>query len=913
MPVASRLATKLQMQLRWVVCLVIIPAAWCGSGLAQSPGPRELPSAAFPGPPNALSAGSFSPLAEAQSSSVHTDPVPANAAALYRQLSQVGLDPHRVFHIREASLDRESLHVTLEDGTIAFTEDVLGRPTGAFFVGDGEILLVPSGHAEQLSMGLFAGAKVLEERFSAAYLRFNDDTFDQLRPYLRTPVDGEEFYDSWKDAVRNLAGTEALRLFVDFSLGLPASGTADAGVPPAPHFLPVATPRLLHMRITGSRLGTFDVIYDQSARERISVAQLAATQGASFYDLWTSFSPAVRGAPAAKDPEDPVRVSQFHLLLQVLPPRQLNADATLDATVSQGGQRTLLFELSRFLQVEKVEWNGAAVGFLHNPAMEGTQLARRGNDVVAVVFPRELKAGEVLRLHFVYQGEVLSEAATGLLYVGERGTWYPNRGLAMANFDMEFRYPPEWKLVATGQRVPTTTLEENRPALATEQVSRWVTELPIPVAGFNLGKYESRSAQAGPVKITAYATQKVEDSFPLMVPKDVLPDGRSHDTLTVLSAPSAPSPARNAQMVADQAAQAVQYFGQQFGPYPYRSLLLTQIPGSLSQGWPGLVFLSTYAFLTPQERTNIGMAAPQSLLDSIVVAHETAHQWWGDLVLWGSYRDQWIVEALANYSALLLAENSRPADVRAILDNYRAELLKKGSNGLPAKDAGAVTLGVRLTSSKFPDGYAAISYGRGTWLFHMLRSMLRDGSELAAHGATGENPQAVTVVEPGTVTGVATNGATSDAASDATSDALFLRDLRRLREQYAGRTVTTKDLQAVFEQDLPPALWFEGKPSLEWFFEGWVNGTAIPRLRLTGEKLLPRNGSVQASGTIQQLNAPPDLVTPVSVFAEMPDRSLKLVGLVLADGDQTSFRLNAPAGTRRLLLDPEDNMLTELH
>ena len=60
-----------------------------------------------------------------------------------------------------------------------------------------------------------------------------------------------------------------------------------------------------------------------------------------------------------------------------------------------------------------------------------------------------------------------------------------------------------------------------------------------------------------------------------------------------------PSPARNAQAVADTSARAVEFFARRFGPYPYASLALTQMPGDVSQGWPSLIFLSSFSFLTP--------------------------------------------------------------------------------------------------------------------------------------------------------------------------------------------------------------------------------------------------------------------------------------------------------------------------
>ena len=77
------------------------------------------------------------------------------AEQLYLQLRGAGLDASRVYKIREASFDRDQLHITLEDGVIAFTSDVLGRVTGAFFEGQGEVLVIPPNEGERASMTLF--------------------------------------------------------------------------------------------------------------------------------------------------------------------------------------------------------------------------------------------------------------------------------------------------------------------------------------------------------------------------------------------------------------------------------------------------------------------------------------------------------------------------------------------------------------------------------------------------------------------------------------------------------------------------------------------------------------------------------------------------------------------------------------
>jgi aminopeptidase N len=197
-------------------------------------------------------------------------------------------------------------------------------------------------------------------------------------------------------------------------------------------------------------------------------------------------------------------------------------------------------------------------------------------------------------------------------------------------------------------------------------------------------------------------------------------------SLPITITPPPPSPARDLQAVADRAAKAIESFSQWFGPYPYGSLALTQMPGALSQGWPGLVFLSSFAFLSPQEQIDRHLDPVTRELDTQVLVHETAHQWWGDLVLWKTYHDQWLSEGLANYASLLVLEKKDPAGFRQVLERYRSDLASKNKDGEWLRDAGPVTLGTRLISSHFPEGYEAISYERGTWLFHMLRSMMRD-------------------------------------------------------------------------------------------------------------------------------------------------------------------------------------------
>src|SRR5216684_7671559 len=149
---------------------------------------------------------------------------PQTTGELYSRIRSVGLDPQRVYHVRDASIDRPNLHIDLDDGTLAFTEDICGWITGAFFEGEGEIRLRPPSRVERGSLALFTGMAILEEQFTSGYLRFNDDTAAVLRPFLSPAAEGAEFIKEWDDTSRVLAEFDALRLLMDFSHFLPAAG-----------------------------------------------------------------------------------------------------------------------------------------------------------------------------------------------------------------------------------------------------------------------------------------------------------------------------------------------------------------------------------------------------------------------------------------------------------------------------------------------------------------------------------------------------------------------------------------------------------------------------------------------------------------------------------------------------------------
>ncbi|HEX3091681.1 MAG TPA: hypothetical protein VHW72_03600, partial [Candidatus Angelobacter sp.] len=312
-------------------------------------------------------------------------PAGAGAVVLYRELLNPSLDAKDVYQVREVSILLEDLHISISDGTMAFTREVNGHVTGAVFEGVGEVLLVPPNRAERTSLALFTGSAVLEQRFQSAYLRFSDDQITaELRSGFRGhPDDAEEFVARWQEPALQLARGDALPILQAMTSAREAAS------------------RFLHLRMGGTTAGIVDVFFDSNNAEQISVAQASIINNSAYYDTWTSF--ASRSAREAAGEEDPAtraifEMSDYKARVKVQPPSDLSADAEFTLTPQRSGQRTIILELSRYLKLSEVRVNGEPAEFIQNEAISGSDLARRGDDLIGVVMPRPLQKNVPVRL-----------------------------------------------------------------------------------------------------------------------------------------------------------------------------------------------------------------------------------------------------------------------------------------------------------------------------------------------------------------------------------------------------------------------------------------------------------------------------------------------------------------------------------
>ena len=241
----------------------------------------------------------------------------------------------------------------------------------------------------------------------------------------------------------------------------------------------------------------------------------------------------------------------------------------------------------------------------------------------------------------------------------------------------------------------------------------------------------------------------------------------------------------------DQSRRVLRFFSSSIGPYPYEKLANIQAP----MDFGGVEYAS--AIFYEQKGVASGRAP---------VAHEIAHQWWGDSVTERDWDDVWLSEGFATYFALLFTEHDEGRDAFVEgLKRSRATVIQSQQK-LP--DTPVIHRNI-ADISKVLNG---LVYQKGGWFLHMLRR------------------------EVGTEN--------------------FWRAIREYYRRYRDANASTAELRAVFEQ-------VTGK-ELENFFAQWLTRPGVPKIEGSW-RYLPARKAVEVTLTQSQTAEPYRLVVDIGI------------------------------------------------
>jgi hypothetical protein len=765
------------------------------------------------------------------------------AADLARAIRESTFDREECYRVRDLTLIQEDIRIYFTDGHLLFSKPVAGKRIAAVFTadtddGDAEIMLLPPDRAERRALASYIDSPNLNEHFQNAVMVFTGDEYENLKAQIaaspankKTPEVGPLLDEQWGSVLHTLGSSYQTRLALDLLGGAARKPDLFTGV------------------FSGAKLGNFDVIYDPEGSEQIVAGRVSARGNQFFFDTWTSFqAKSFRSAPArARFDATP---DAYRIEATINPDLSLSAVTRVSMKAAVDGISALSFEISPLMQVSGATVDGRPAEVLQRDALRANIL-RAGNELVVLVPPEPLRAGREYEIEFHHSGNVVMNAGGHVLYVNARGNWYPMHGSQFASYDLLFRYPKDLDLVTPGDVVEDRTEGEQR-------VTRRRTTAPIRVAGFNLGNYTHARVERGGYSVDVCANRELEQALKprtRVVDMSALPGtagGGRQSRMAEVSTPPV-SPTGRLQEIASEVSSALEFMTSKFGPPALPHLTVSPIPGAFGQGFPGLIYLSTIAYL---KEPPVGGKPQEIFFEDVLQAHETAHQWWGNRVITGAYRDYWLMEAMANYSALLYLEKRKGVSaVETMLEAYRSGLLEKNEAGQLVDSAGPIVLGTRLESSLEPRAWRAITYGKGSWILHMLR--MRMGDER------------------------------------------FMALLAEVARRYDRKEITTEAFRELASQYMPPK---SDDPKLEGFFDQWVYGTGIPTLKLT-YSVKGTAPALRLLGTITQTGLEGDFgaLVPVEIQAS---RGKTITQWVRAGADPVTFTVPLKQQPLKVTLDP---------
>lgn len=611
-------------------------------------------------------------------------------AALQAAIAGARLDPARAVTLKNVKLGVGLGTLRLEDGVLIPATPVGGKTIEMVFLGKGRLEVEPPDAIEGGQLELFTGGSRLDAEFKDAVLVVGLDA--AVSALLRKPAAqadaetvrrGEELYASWKGRKERKLLNAERGILLD-ALNDPAGVGYFAAL------------------FRGSEFGDFLYAVEPDSREQVSLGHfvpLDATEkekrkitkeiareqrkgrllGVALDDLgqWdTWLSAPLRNAQSKPSPGAPTFEPKKYTLEVALSDRgeRLTGRAKIDLEPVAAGSRAVLLHLPTDFQVQKVTDAKGADLFYH-----------RNDEEITVILPAPPAAGETATVNVEYAGSAV-EKDWNLYTLRDTLGWYPHAGAVdRAAFDVTFRWPKGLELVASGRRVDGGETPDG---------GRWERRtLDVPTLGFSfeVGHFKVETAKAGHVDVTfAFG------SGTALTGRDIR------------------------EVVKKAVVDSLQFYEETYGPYPLDQMVVTTASRGFSQGMLGFVTLSDSV---------LGGGWGRQADSRLVAAHEIAHQWWGNQVGWTGYRDQWISEAMASYSARLFGKVRLNNVIGVDLtEGWQEDMTTALPDGRSLESIGPVVLGTRLFSSHADDAYRAIVYDKGAIVFDMLARLLGEES-----------------------------------------------------------------------------------------------------------------------------------------------------------------------------------------
>ncbi|SEG53685.1 Por secretion system C-terminal sorting domain-containing protein [Halpernia humi] len=361
------------------------------------------------------------------------------------------------------------------------------------------------------------------------------------------------------------------------------------------------------------------------------------------------------------------------LELQLDPSVQKVTGIVTSAFVPNQNINSIYFDLANTLTVSEVKFHGNNLTFTQLPTKE-----------LKIDFANALPSNTLDSLSIKYSGipdlstgafTTSTQSGTPVLYTLSEPygaqEWFPTKQSMndkIEKIQMIVTAPSQYNVASNGKLISETVSGANKTTF-------WQTKYPIPAYLIALG-------------ITNYTKfNDVISTPPFPFVNYVYPS-------TAADA--------NKMSIIDWTKQILPVYEQFFGDYPYRN----EKYGHMEFGWGGGMEHATITSMGGWTQT--------------LIAHELAHQWFGDKITCGAWNDIWLNEGFATFGEHLTREKllNTPAEFQAYLLNQKNFITSLPSGSVYVSDVNLANINAIF------DG--RLSYAKGGYVLRMLKWILGD-------------------------------------------------------------------------------------------------------------------------------------------------------------------------------------------
>ena len=661
-------------------------------------------------------------------------------------LYKIKIPSGKVERVDSIEINHADIKIVFKDALL-FYDNIPGLETALLVTGKGSFSFFPSDSREQHQLRLLFKTDILEDTLDYVYLRFSENFFQKN---IKIEKASEKKSTPVSEAYMN----RAYSLFhKHYSSSFTVESSLDGGLF---SFLPQGEQAVFDFG--GKKVGLMTYIYSPFSVDEITLINLKDEKLISLY------------SPSEPDNKKRLFISfsqQFDIKAYTIDidfnPRDsfLSGRAVIDVESQVDSLDSLKLKFNSELSILRI---------FDEEKNELFYTQDRARNLLYVYLVDPPLRGESAKIEVFYRGkleppeqlaDVIPSPQTGFeekislppvysSYLFSQSLfWYPSPP-DVDYFQVRLRIivPPQFICIANGELKESGRLDEVMGVEGIDKMGNSIftfeTKNPVKYISFIVGKF----------------TKVEEDTHSLPIEIFISSNMRSQN-----------------RKLLEETRDILAFYQNLFGSFPYEKLSVVKRLWPTSGGHSPASFVVINE-LPPQQKNgyyvNVDSPVDLSRWSEYFIAHEIAHQWWGQGVTWASYRDQWLSEGLAQFSAVLYINKKRGSKVFS-------QILKKFSQWTEKKSFwGPVTMGSRLSYLDF-DAYQSIVYNKSSLVLNMLREIL--------------------------------------------GDEVFFKGLREYYSSHTYKVARTRDFVKSMEK-------VSGQ-DLSLFFDGWFDTHVLPEVRVT--------------------------------------------------------------------------------